>query len=177
MEDRIGEDEYEELGEEQKVAIGRWFLMNAPPGQVLQVAKGINNLFVLALYISRSLDVVSISFSLRRDRRGIEELEDAFWILYWQLGRFGEKGFMSVFSFSKQKALWKVEKNDWWSLRCALKCMTIRARFFSLGWNGVKFDSLRLCVCNLVVSPWSYTQVNTTCSLPFGIRGVSSTSV
>lgn len=60
MEDRIGEDDYEELGEEQKVAIGRWFLMNAPPGQVLQVAKGINNLFVLALWLSRSLDVVSV---------------------------------------------------------------------------------------------------------------------
>lgn len=40
MEDRIPEDEFEELGDEQKVAIGRWFLMNAPPGQVLQVAKG-----------------------------------------------------------------------------------------------------------------------------------------
>jgi len=41
MEDRIEEDEYEELGDEQKIAIGRWFLMNAPPGQVLQVAKDV----------------------------------------------------------------------------------------------------------------------------------------
>lgn len=40
MEDRIEEDEYEELGDEQKVAIGMWFLLNAPPGQVQQVAKG-----------------------------------------------------------------------------------------------------------------------------------------
>lgn len=40
MEDRIEEDEYEELGDEQKIAIGKWFLLNAPPGQVLQVAKG-----------------------------------------------------------------------------------------------------------------------------------------
>jgi hypothetical protein len=41
MEDRIGEeDEYEELADDQKVAIGKWFLLNAPPGQVSQVAKG-----------------------------------------------------------------------------------------------------------------------------------------
>jgi hypothetical protein len=38
MEDRIGEeDQYEEP---EKVAIGKWFLLHAPPGQVSQVAKG-----------------------------------------------------------------------------------------------------------------------------------------
>jgi hypothetical protein len=38
MEDRIGEeDEYEEP---EKVAIGKWFLLHAPPGQVSHVAKG-----------------------------------------------------------------------------------------------------------------------------------------
>lgn len=46
MEDRIPEDEFEELGDEQKVAIGRWFLMNAPPGQVLQVAKDVREVLM-----------------------------------------------------------------------------------------------------------------------------------
>ena len=41
MEDRIGDDdEYEELPDDHKVAIGKWFLLNAPPGQVTQVARG-----------------------------------------------------------------------------------------------------------------------------------------
>jgi hypothetical protein len=38
MEDRIGEeDEYEKP---EKVVIGNWFLLHAPPGQVSHVAKG-----------------------------------------------------------------------------------------------------------------------------------------
>lgn len=44
MEDRVaenGEDEFAELGADQKVALGKWFLLNSPPGQVQQVAKGI----------------------------------------------------------------------------------------------------------------------------------------
>lgn len=45
------EDEFEELGDEQKVAIGKWFLLNAPPGQVLQVAKGILTAFRLVCYV------------------------------------------------------------------------------------------------------------------------------
>ena len=43
MEDRVaenGEDEFAELGADQKVALGKWFLLNSPPGQVQQVAKG-----------------------------------------------------------------------------------------------------------------------------------------
>lgn len=43
MEERIDEDEKEfaELDGEQRVALGKWFLLNAPPGQVQQVARGI----------------------------------------------------------------------------------------------------------------------------------------
>ncbi|XP_073385241.1 F-actin-capping protein subunit alpha [Physcomitrium patens] len=40
------EDEFEELGDEQKVAIGKWFLLNAPPGQVLQVAKDVREVLM-----------------------------------------------------------------------------------------------------------------------------------
>jgi hypothetical protein len=48
MEDRVaenGEDEFAELGADQKVALGKWFLLNSPPGQVQQVAKGKSLLF------------------------------------------------------------------------------------------------------------------------------------
>lgn len=45
MEERIAErdDEiegFEELSAEEKVAIGKWFLLKSPPGQIRQVAKG-----------------------------------------------------------------------------------------------------------------------------------------
>ncbi len=45
MEERIAErdDEiegFEELSAEEKVAIGKWFLLKSPPGQIQQVAKG-----------------------------------------------------------------------------------------------------------------------------------------
>ncbi|KAG0561511.1 hypothetical protein KC19_9G070000 [Ceratodon purpureus] len=47
MEDRISEeDEYEELADDQKVAIGKWFLLNAPPGQVSQVAKDVREVLM-----------------------------------------------------------------------------------------------------------------------------------
>ena len=42
MEERIDEDEenFAELDDDQRVALGKWFLLNSPPGQVQQVARG-----------------------------------------------------------------------------------------------------------------------------------------
>lgn len=51
MEERIAErdDEiegFEELSAEEKVAIGKWFLLKSPPGQIRQVAKDVRTVLM-----------------------------------------------------------------------------------------------------------------------------------
>lgn len=83
MEDRIQgnleETEYEELGDDQKVSIGKWFLLNAPPGQVLQVAKGNVSIFrraqITVKLLSRDHFTAIRCFCLTRMRSVGDRLE------------------------------------------------------------------------------------------------------
>ncbi|XP_073392615.1 F-actin-capping protein subunit alpha isoform X2 [Physcomitrium patens] len=69
MEDRIQgnleETEYEELGDDQKVSIGKWFLLNAPPGQVLQVAKDVRELLTDSQLYDRAASEAFPEYNVR----------------------------------------------------------------------------------------------------------------
>ena len=60
-EDGDGDYEEEELSEEQKVSVAKWFLLNSPPGEIQYVAKG--STFLLPFFHTVFLSLLKLYIS------------------------------------------------------------------------------------------------------------------